>query len=45
VNYKYSPLVTFTLGLSAFVPGEAMQYKQGPATSYWGFLATTVNFQ
>ena len=44
VNYKYSPIVTFTLGLSAFVPGEAMQYKQGPATSYWGFLATTVNF-
>jgi hypothetical protein len=45
VNYKYSPLVIFTLGLSAFVPGEAMRYKQGPATSYWGYLATTVNFQ
>jgi hypothetical protein len=44
-NFKYSSLVTFTLGLSVFIPGEAMQYKQGPATSYWGFLATTVNFQ
>ena len=44
-NYKYSSLLTFTLGLSAFVPGEAMRYSRGPATSYWGFLATTVNFQ
>jgi hypothetical protein len=45
VNYKYSSLVTFTVGLSGFIPGEAMIYKQGPATSYWGFLSTTVNFQ
>lgn len=45
VNYKYSSLVTFTVGLSAFIPGDAMIYKQGPATSYWGFLSTTVNFQ
>jgi hypothetical protein len=45
VNYKYSSLVTFTVGLSAFIPDEAMIYKQGPATSYWGFLSTTVNFQ
>lgn len=44
VNYKYSSMVTFTLGVSGFIPAEAMQYKQGPATSYWGFLATTVNF-
>ena len=44
-NYKYTSMVTFTLGLSMFIPGEAMQYKQGPAASYWGYLATTVNFQ
>ena len=44
-NYKYSSLLTFTLGLSAFVPDEAMRYSRGPATSYWGYLATTVNFQ
>lgn len=44
-SFKYSAQVTFTGGVSAFIPGEALINARGPATSYWCFLATTVNFQ
>ncbi len=40
--YRYNRAVTFTVGLSAFFPGDLMG-NRGDDTGLWGYLSTVVN--
>jgi hypothetical protein len=43
-TYRFADTVTFTAGVSAFLPDEAMEAVRGDDPSYWGYLMTTVTF-
>ncbi len=41
--YRYNSAFSFTIGVSAFVPGDLMKVKRGDDTAFWFYLMTAVN--
>ncbi len=41
--YKYNSAFSFTIGLSAFAPGDLMDIMRGEDTAFWAYLMTVVN--
>lgn len=43
--YRFAEPVTFGIGLSGFLPGDAMEAVQGSSEpAYWGYLTSVINF-
>ncbi|GMQ81874.1 MAG: hypothetical protein BMS9Abin05_1311 [Rhodothermia bacterium] len=41
--FKYNEAFSFTIGASAFTPGDLMKSSRGDDTAFWAYLMTVVN--